>query len=354
MAEFTATAPTTITGTPGPDNLGGGADAELIQGLGGADNLFGGEGADTLEGGDGDDYLRGAEGDDVVNGGPGGADIAAFTLPAGTSGTLRLVDGVGANAGKLLVQRVDGPTVETVFVVSFSNGVATVQGVNGGAASGTDTVVGVEDLHFYMANPTFDPNQFVNIRLAATQYGEWVSGGDVGDALRIGDFPGAKNADGRGGDDLIIGDGQDNYINGGAGSDTIDGGAGRNDIAGFQLPAGATGALRVVDGVGEYAGKLVVERVDGPVVEAVFVVTPTAGGGAVVQGINSAAFMGADVVSNVEDLHFTVTNSSSQFANVRLAPIQYGDWISGSETSGSCGGSERRADCGSRSSMPYL
>jgi Ca2+-binding RTX toxin-like protein len=144
--------------------------------------------------------------------------------------------------------------------------------------------VGVEDLHFYMANPTFDPNQFVNIRLAATQYGEWVSGGDVGDALRIGDFPGAKNADGRGGDDLIIGDGQDNYINGGAGSDTIDGGAGRNDIAGFQLPAGATGALRVVDGVGEYAGKLVVERVDGAVVEAVFVVTPTAGGGAVVQG----------------------------------------------------------------------
>ena len=68
-----------------------------------------------------------------------------------------------------------------------------------------------------------------------------------------------------------------------------------------------TGALRVVAGTGDNAGRLVVERVDGATSEQLFIVSFDEAGTATVQGINSAAFLGTDTVTNVNSGTATLT-----------------------------------------------
>ena len=63
-------APMTIHGGKGADNIQGGSCDDLIVGGAGNDHVFGLAGDDTLVGGGGDDYLRGDDGDDVFAGGP--------------------------------------------------------------------------------------------------------------------------------------------------------------------------------------------------------------------------------------------------------------------------------------------
>jgi Ca2+-binding RTX toxin-like protein len=221
-----------ISGHAGSNWMDGGAGDDVLRGLGGQDTLHGGAGRDTLEGGAGDDRLHGEGGDDVLDGGEGGNDVAAYVLPQGTPGTLRLVDGTGENAGKLLVQRVDGATVETLFVVTLNGTTATVVGVNSAAHHGTDVVTGVEEMHFFVQNDVFNPNQFANIRLAPDQYGDFVSGSEIGDVINLADYPGAVSADGGRGDDIVTGTEASNLLRGGAGADALFGLGGADSLFG--------------------------------------------------------------------------------------------------------------------------
>jgi Ca2+-binding RTX toxin-like protein len=206
------------------NNLQGGAGGDVLNGLAGNDHLEGGDGNDFINGGADDDYMIGGAGDDSVDGGTGANDYAVFRLPNGTPGTLRTVVGTGADLGNLMIERVDGATVEQIFRVVISDtGTASVQGLNSAAWMGTDTVTNWDQLHFLVDNPVFDPTQFTNI--FAPKLG--TSGADT--------LIGTGQADviyGFAGEDLLRGNGSNDVIHGGDDWDRILGGAGDDVLFG--------------------------------------------------------------------------------------------------------------------------
>jgi Ca2+-binding RTX toxin-like protein len=141
----------TLTGNGGNDALNGNFGNDLLDGGAGNDNLSGGPGNDTMLGGDGDDYLLAGGsfdgGSDSVVGGAGN-DVAAYNY----------TDATGS--------------------VNFT--ATGASGVQVDPWGGTDTLVGVEQVHVY--------------------------GGSAGDVL--------------------TGDSQTNYIEGNGGDDTLTGGGG--------------------------------------------------------------------------------------------------------------------------------
>ncbi|HET9427466.1 MAG TPA: calcium-binding protein, partial [Allosphingosinicella sp.] len=194
----------------------------------GANNVGGGLGDDVITGAVGSsDYMRGDQGNDVITGNGGSDfDVAAYGLPAPMSGTLRVVAGTGADVGKLLVERVDGETVETLFIVSFDEaGTATVVGVNSAAFLGTDTVTGVRSIDFTVDNPEWDPAQFAHILAPASVS----DGNDLAGGSNESDFIAAGSGDdqlrGNGGDDVLFGGDGNDLFRGGRGVDYFDGGA---------------------------------------------------------------------------------------------------------------------------------
>ncbi|CAN5372874.1 hypothetical protein BH10PSE4_BH10PSE4_16780 [soil metagenome] len=210
---------------------GSGASDSYI-GSGTGDLISGGAGSDTLSGGAGDDYLRGDDANDTLDGGAGTNDRAAFVYDGALAGVLQVVAGTGADAGKRLVQRVDGAVVEILFKVSQSGGTFTVQGVNSAAYLGTDTVTNVEQLHFY--GSPYNANQFALI--STSQPGVVLTGTPDAD-----EFTGTALSDtisGGEGDDYIfhaadydysIDDQVTDYLSGEGGDDIIDVGFG--DVA---------------------------------------------------------------------------------------------------------------------------
>ncbi|MCR5879487.1 calcium-binding protein [Phenylobacterium sp. J367] len=307
----------------------------------GSDTLFGGAGKDTLDGGGGDDWLYGQEGDDRIDGGAG-HDSAGFWLPEGTAGILRIVTGSGGDAGKQIVELVDGSTVTRVFEVTIEDGDAVVTGFNQAAHLGTDTVTDVEWLNFFIASSS-GAGSAVSLSLGVqappiVDNRAHVTGSSLDDVIDMADlYPSAAaevelNAGGEAGDDVLIGHAGQNYLIGGAGSDTIDGGAG-NDTAAFRMPAGTTGALRYVQGTGADAGSLIIELVNDGVAQAVFKVTMTGDRAATVQGLGPMASFGTDTVTNVENLHFTAdvpTPPAGLNLNIGLLQVQPDStWVGG-------------------------
>ncbi len=254
------------------DSVDGSEGADSIEGLGGNDTITGGGGNDTLLGGDGIDELQGGAGDDSIAGGAasdtdgnalwGGAgndtldgtggtnyavyadassgvsvDLGAGTAQDGDGGTDTLIalagvagsdfddtlvgsDGDDGFAGRGGNDSIDGGLgSDTVFfdednpvsgvVVSLANGTAT------GAASGTDTLVGIENV----------VGSFLNDTIA----------GDGGDNLIEG-LDGADSLEGAGGADTLIGGSGDDSMVGGAGNDSLVGGDGF-DIAIYSTAA---------------------------------------------------------------------------------------------------------------------
>jgi Ca2+-binding RTX toxin-like protein len=320
----------------------------------GAFFLGGNELDNVITGNSGDNYLVGAGGDDTLDGGAG-RDVAAFHLPPGTTGSLRIADGPD---GTLLVQLVqaDGSSEDLFSVVVSGTGAATVTGLGIMSGLGTDSITSIEELHFLVDNypdPTPD-NQFAFISLAAyvpplVDGFAHVSGSVIGEVIDLAAlYPDAGptdniNTTGGAGDDTILGTTGFNYIRGDSGDDVIDG-RGGGDVAAFALPVGMTGSLRVVQGTGEQSGMLVVERVDGETVEQLFLVSIADDGTATVQGINSAAFLGTDTVSNVSTLDFVVDNpvfDPNQFTHILLQNgTAVGEEVYGSgENDGQTGGS---------------
>ena len=301
--------------------------------------LAGNAGANVITGNSGNNYIVGEGGNDAIDGGAGD-DIASFQLPAGTSGDVTLVDGTGEDAGKLLVQLVNGGIAETIAKVTLHGaGSATVEGVGPGAFLGTDTVTNVEDLHFFVQPPVEGPpasNQFVNVQLAVRQFGDFVGGSEGDDVIDLSAFPGALNSNGNRGNDTILGNDSGNFISGGAGDDSIDGRGGQ-DFATFALATGTTGSLALVEGSGADEGTLLVQLIDGGSTETVARVTVSGSGAAIVEGLGRLASLGTDTVTNVEQLHFTIPTADgsplppNQFVGINLVVEQFGNFIAGSE-----------------------
>ncbi len=311
-----------ITGTIGNDDNEG---------------LFGNAGNDLIVGNGGNDYMNGQGGSDLAIGGAG-RDTLAFSLPIGTTGTMRKID--GANQLQSLIQRVDGATIETIFQVDFSadGATVTVTGLGSQAAAyGITTALAVEQLDFFIqpagggapannqyVGVTFDlyvepiafrPQDNVNVG--------YIGGSELADVIDVAAvYPGVLATDriniaGGRGNDVIIGHAGDSYIHGDGGSDTIDGGAG-NDYIQFILPAGTTGSLRIIDDPVN-VGELLVQLVDGAVVTDLYRVNVTASGSATVTGLGNLAGDGTDSVTNAEGLHFFVDqNTCGQFVGIAL------------------------------------
>ena len=328
----------TVSGTEAANNLGGGLGDDVLRGLGGNDSLNGDDGADTLEGGAGDDYLVGGAGNDSIDGGTGSNDFASFQLPEGTPGTLSVVDGSGADAGKLLVQITHGGVTQTFLRVTLTGpGGAIVEGVGIGAFMGTDTVANADQLHIFVNTPGGAlPGQFVGINLTPAQFGNFVSGSELADTIDLSTYAGANDANGNRGDDVITGNANNNNLTGGAGNDTLDGVSGANDTASFQLPAGTLGTIAMVDGSGADAGKLLVQITNGGVTQTFLRITVTGQGSAIVEGVGIGAFLGTDTLSNIDQIFASVANSGpalpGQFLSINLSVNQFGNFVAGSES----------------------
>ena len=93
----------------------------------------------------------------------------------------------------------------------------------------------------------------------------------------------------------------------------------------------------MVDGSGDDAGKLLVQITNGGVTQTFLRVTVTGQGSAIVEGVGIGAFMGTDTVSNADQLHIFVNTPGGalpgQFVAVNLTPVQFGNFVAGSEDS---------------------
>lgn len=344
----------TVSQTDAAGNVGSATVAGVFDpflGTSGNDIIIGRDGNNSLSGLGGNDTLVPAGGNDAVDGGAG-MDTAVFFVPANVSGELQLIEGSGAEAGRLLVQLVDGSNVTTVYRIEETASGATVTGVGPAAAQGADTLIDVERLTFLRGGEdnglevtlAFNSNQLPS---NATTGFFFIQGGIGADTINIpGTAPnltagaqvnvdagagadtvighaGANRLDGELGNDNLSGGGGNDLLIGGAGNDIIDGGAG-SDRAQFFLPPGATGTLRIVDGTGPDAGKVIIERVDGNFTEAVFRLAPASGGAITVEGLNSAAALGFDTITTVEFIDFYAVGQSvplTLLGNLTVNPI---------------------------------
>ncbi|PYG29942.1 calcium-binding protein [Pelagimonas varians] len=216
---------TTITGTPGPDNIVGDDDNNIIYALAGDDTVEGGLGDDRAflsdgddiyrstadDASDGDDMIAGELGDDIVYGGGGDDSIwggDGNDLLYGSAGN----DKMGGDAGN-----------DTIF---------------GGADN--DTVwggTGLDRIYLEDGNDVFYDDVETGVNAS-----DMVAGGAGNDSIY-----------GAGGDDRLWGESGSDYIEGGEGNDligggtwadTLDGGTGNDTIiggAGNDRTLGGTG-----------------------------------------------------------------------------------------------------------------
>ncbi|MEA3063688.1 MAG: hypothetical protein QOJ27_116, partial [Sphingomonadales bacterium] len=131
-----------LTGTPGIDNLQGGAGGDTIDGLEGNDHLVGGAGGDTIRGGDDHDWLQGDGGNDLLEGGAGNdrlEDGAGNDVALGGAGNDTFWNDLGSD-------RLDGGADADSFTVQRQGSQADTVTISGGA--GNDTA----ELYIYSAS----------------------------------------------------------------------------------------------------------------------------------------------------------------------------------------------------------
>ncbi|MEJ8838671.1 choice-of-anchor U domain-containing protein [Ramlibacter sp. AN1133] len=196
-------------------------------------------GNDLLQGGAGNDNFVGGSGNDTIIGN-GGSDGVAYFDDGGDGGPPATGSGVNVNLG-------------TGIAVDNWGNTDSLSGISAVTGSGfNDTLVGHAGNNFFdggAGNDSidggagFDSIGFnnttggVNVNLlAGTATGggvgndtlvsiESVNGTNFDDTVQLGNAPGS-NANGRGGNDTILGGGGDDFITGGSGNDSIVGGAG--------------------------------------------------------------------------------------------------------------------------------
>jgi len=114
-----------LDGRGGDDRLNGGDGNDRLAGGDGADRLNGGSGNDVLDGGDGDDQLGGDDGDDVLDGG-----IGADTLRGGAGDDIYHVDNDGDLVAEEAEEGID--TVHSATDFSMGEHIENVVLVRGG------------------------------------------------------------------------------------------------------------------------------------------------------------------------------------------------------------------------------
>ena len=301
------------------------------------------DGDDTVIGHSGSNFIRGGAGDDNISGG-GGSDTAAFTLPAGTAGTLSF-SSVGAQT---TVQLTAGTTTTDVFLLTQNGANWTVEDLRPGSPLGIDTLDGtVESASFQIDSGTVAPpvqSLFLSLTPQgfASGNGGFVQGGIGNDTISAtAFFPMAGNADsisfdGGFGDDVITGHAGTNIITGGGGDDALSG-QGGNDTAAFMLPLGTAGTLSSAT-----TGTItLVKLTAGATTSDVFRITQTASGWTV-EDLRPGAPLGTDTLDQtIESISITVDGGSGQPAAqtlfLNLAPQSFANGAGGS-IQGSLGG----------------
>jgi len=266
-----------IVGTNTSETLNGGADADIMFGLGGDDRLNGLGGDDVLDGGTGNDTLFGNDGTDtaVLDLSTGGSDLIDLgtgndiVRTGGSTGQIRLtftsseVGNGNANdtvAGGLNVrlQGEDGADAltgpqsriddEGITFVAAAGQTFDVRDT-GGAQRG--------DLFEVVALGTMGADVMTAVQAGRPYYfnagmgNDSVRGGDADDFLVGGG--GNDTLTGGGGNDRFLGGGGDDRLEGGAGNDAMTGGLG-NDF--YFVDSGDS----VVEGASEGTGDRVFAR----------------------------------------------------------------------------------------------
>lgn len=282
-----------ITGTSAGEQLVGGANKDLIRGLGGDDQLFGLGGDDTLQGGDGADYLAGGGGSGTGSGADRLEGGAGNDTLAGEDGANVLIGGAGDDS---YIHGIGQDTIDNTgggFDGVFFDAAIAVDDL-AFARDGDDLVITVNDSpsntvrvinHFLGGDYSIDfvqPGSGAMLDTAAINAlageggGDPGGPGDGGDQGNDADYPnvvtgtaageqllGSNGRDlirGLAGDDQLFGFGGDDKFDGGDGNDYISGGNGSfsgsgNDIliggAGNDTLVGEDGDDRLFGGAGD-------------------------------------------------------------------------------------------------------
>ncbi len=244
---------TTLMGTPGEDELKGGAADDILSGLGNDDELSGGGGSDKLDGGAGFDKLDGGSGDDVLDGG-GGDDILA-----GGAGADTFIGGPGFDTADyrfsasavtidLLARTGHGGDAEDdsltgIEAIAGSSFGDTLMGDDRAnifiGGSGGDVIDGRSgpDSLFYLGS---DAGVSVNLKTGTASGGD--AEGDVITSIenifgsifadRLTGTQGVNRFFASDGRDTVNARGGNDHVEGGGGNDIIDGGTGDDRLRG--------------------------------------------------------------------------------------------------------------------------
>lgn len=242
----------TIAGSEADDVIDGGADKDLIVGLGGNDTILGGAGNDIFSGGDGNDTLYGQADNDIAYG-EGGDDL--------------LFGGTGNDTlwGDMYEGAQDAPGGDDFIDGGNGNDELSGQGGDdqlfGGrgvdlviGGSGNDVLLGGEgadELQGGEGNDSLDGGT-ENDKLFGQAGTDLLIGGD-GDDLLLGGDDNDVLVGGAGADELQGGDGSDS-LDGGSENDRLFGGAGNDSLhggAGEDSFMGGGGHDRLMGGIGD-------------------------------------------------------------------------------------------------------
>lgn len=238
-----------VVGTDGSDFLTGGADADMLQGLGGNDTLtgndmlLGGDGNDGLYGGNGDDVLAGGAGNDSLNGGAGN-DLYLFGRGAGQDSINYAYDGMAGRVDTVQMSA-DIASTDVTLTRSGSDLVIAINGTTdkltvggyfyGDGAGGyqIDSLAFADGTNWTVA----DINRIV---LQATAGNDTRQGYASADTLE--GLDGNDNLYGNGGNDTLIGGLGNDYLQGDGGADTyrFSRGGGSDTINNYEYLAAGT------------------------------------------------------------------------------------------------------------------
>jgi Ca2+-binding RTX toxin-like protein len=219
-----------VTGTPGPDHLFGGPEANTLSGLGGNDELVGGDGADSLLGGDQDDSLTPGAGVDPVVDGGNGRDRVRY-------------DEAGRVGGVTVDLSVDDTDTDGNPVTEAGEHAVNIEDVTGTASD--DSFVGDTGANAIDGGDGQDTISYTETARTAGVSASLATGtGPEGDAIA-----GVENLVGSAFGDSLTGDANANRLDGAGGGDMLRGGlggdaligGGGSDTVAFDEPARSSG-----------------------------------------------------------------------------------------------------------------
>ncbi len=229
-----------VVGGDGNDTIVAGDGTDTIGGNGGDDVIDGGGGADSLDGGDGSDtfLVRDGFGADTIVGGEGGVDSDTVDLSA--LSTAVTVDYFDDESGEVFTgsDTLSFSQIERFILTEQSDSLTTGAdsvGVYAEGRGGDDTMLGGIGDDTLLSGDGQD-------QIYADSGDDLIYGGAGNDEIG-----------GDGGNDTVFGDEGNDYVQGGGGGDVVSGGTGDDTVlgnAGNDVVAGDAGDDRLSGGTG--------------------------------------------------------------------------------------------------------